>query len=177
MLEVDCETAAALWANGADWPALATRAVAAALRGAGFAAVVDAASAGLQVSVRLTDDAEVRRLNARYRGQDKPTNILSFPMLDDAAAELAEAAAGPEILLGDLVLAGETTRREAEAQGLALADHATHLLVHGTLHLLGHDHLDDASADAMEALEIGILAGLGIGNPYLVRDAAAGAAR
>lgn len=170
MLEVDCAAAADSWATGADWPAIAARAVAAALGGAGFGAAVASPALHIEVSVRLTDDAEVHALNAQYRGQDKPTNILSFPMLDDVEAELAGCAAA-EILLGDLVLAAETTRREADVQGLPLVDHATHLLVHGTLHLLGHDHQDDASADAMEALEIDILAGLGLGNPYVVRAA------
>jgi len=107
------------------------------------------------VVVLLTDDAAVQALNARFRAQDKPTNVLSFP-----------APANPQGHLGDLALAFEVCAREAQAQGKSLADHLQHLVAHGTLHLLGYDHMDDAEADHMEGLERVILAGLGVADPY-----------
>lgn len=110
------------------------------------------------ITVMLGDDAQIRRLNAGFRGFDKSTNVLSFP---------APVMPGdPDPLLGDIALAYETCAREAEEEGKALADHLAHLVVHGVLHLLGHDHESDAEADAMEALETRILAGLGIADPY-----------
>ncbi|MBA4805391.1 MAG: rRNA maturation RNase YbeY [Brevundimonas sp.] len=105
--------------------------------------------------VLLTDDAAVRALNARFRDRDRPTNVLSFP---------AAASAAPH--LGDLVLAHGVCAAEAEAQGKSLADHLAHLTVHGVLHLLGRDHEDEAEAEAMEAEERRILAGLGVADPY-----------
>jgi probable rRNA maturation factor len=114
----------------------------------------------IEIGVRFADDATVQVLNRDYRGKDKPTNILSFPIED------APSAPDAPLLLGDLVLAFETTSREAQEKTAPLARHATHLLVHGTLHLLGHDHEDDDDATRMERLEVEILAGLGISDPY-----------
>jgi probable rRNA maturation factor len=125
-----------------------------------------------QITVRLVDTDEGRALNRDYRHKDSATNVLSFPNMDDA--EMA-APEGLPRLLGDVVLARETIAREAEAQGKGLADHTIHLLVHGTLHLLGYDHLEAAAAAEMEALEVEILAGLGIADPYADDVAAAGA--
>jgi probable rRNA maturation factor len=122
--------------------------------------VTDAAVAALgavtgDVVVLLTDDGAVRDLNARFRDRDRPTNVLSFPAAQSAFPHL-----------GDLVLAFGVCRDEAEAQGKPLADHLSHLVVHGVLHLLGRDHVDEAEAEAMEAEERTILAGLGVGDPY-----------
>ena len=130
--------------------ALANRAVAAAL------SVAPDAPADATVSLLFSDDARVRELNRRWRGQDKPTNVLSFP---------APPQPGPR-QLGDVVLALETVRREAEAEGKPLADHAAHLIVHGVLHLLGRDHESDEEAEAMEALEAKALARIGVKDPY-----------
>ncbi|WP_292045173.1 MULTISPECIES: rRNA maturation RNase YbeY [unclassified Brevundimonas] len=107
------------------------------------------------VVVLLTDDEAVRDLNARFRDKDKPTNVLSFPALENAAPHL-----------GDIVLAYGVCAAEAEAQGKTLSDHLSHLVVHGVLHLLGRDHEDDAEAEEMEAEEREILAGIGVADPY-----------
>jgi len=119
--------------------------------------VVNAALSGFEVeetelSVVLADDGFVQNLNRDYRDKDKPTNVLSFPQ--------------DSPMLGDVVLAYETVKREAEEQDKAFEDHAAHLLVHGVLHLLGYDHENDEDAEEMEALEVEILNGLGIANPY-----------
>jgi probable rRNA maturation factor len=110
-----------------------------------------------EVSVLFADDAVVRDLNARFRGKDKSTNVLSFPAVSAGHAPLA---------LGDIVLAFETVEREAEADGKPFRDHAAHLLVHGLLHLLGYDHEADDEAEDMERRETEILAALGIPDPY-----------
>ena len=149
------------WPEALDWVALAERAVEAAI------AVEPAlANTRLTASMLFTTDKEVHELNKEWRGKDKPTNVLSFPMLerDDLLALTPE---GPPEMLGDLALAYETCAREAAEKGIALEDHATHLIVPGLLHLAGHDHVDsDEQAEAMEALEIAALAKMGIPDPY-----------
>lgn len=114
-----------------------------------------------EASVALSSDAHVRALNATYRGKDKPTNVLSFP----AVASLPSDAGAPRYL-GDIILAAETVEHEAVELGIPPLHHLQHLVVHGILHLLGYDHEGDAEADEMEALEIRILAHMGIPNPY-----------
>ncbi|MBW8754969.1 MAG: rRNA maturation RNase YbeY [Sphingomonadales bacterium] len=165
-LDVDIE---APWPEG-TWAALAERAVAAALRVA-----PELANPRLSASVLFTSDAEVQALNRQWREKDKPTNVLSFPMLDrDELLELRRE--GMPELLGDISLAGETCAREAAEKGLPLESHAAHLVVHGMLHLAGLDHeLSPADAAAMEALEIKALALLGIADPYGDADDAIGA--
>jgi probable rRNA maturation factor len=165
MLSVAADIASPAWPTDQDWPALAEKAVRAALLVSPHGDLVGR-DACYEVSVRLAGDAEVRSLNRAYRGKDKPTNVLSFPMVQaDLIAATANSDDG-EVLLGDIVLAAETCAREAAEKGLALADHAAHLTVHGTLHLLGYDHEDDAQAEAMEALERRALASLGLPDPY-----------
>lgn len=120
----------------------------------------------LAASILFTSDEEIHALNREWRERDKATNVLSFPMLDREDL-LALAPAGPPELLGDVALAHETCAREAAAKEIALADHASHLIIHGLLHLAGYDHeLSDADADTMEALETKALAILGIADPY-----------
>ncbi|MCU0894502.1 MAG: rRNA maturation RNase YbeY [Rhodospirillales bacterium] len=117
-----------------------------------------------RVSVLFTSDATMRRLNASYRGQDKATNVLSFPA--DADAGGAGIAFDEPPLLGDIAIGLEAVLREAEDEGKSPADHVCHLIVHGTLHLLGYDHDDDTEAYVMERLEAQVLAGLGVPDPY-----------
>lgn len=168
MLSVETHEASP-WHDALEWEARAGEAVAAALALTPFAALAHVAPL-VEVSVRLTDDAEVQTLNRDFRGKDKPTNVLSFPQVQADLLESLSNSDDGEILLGDIVLARETCVREAEEKGLSVADHATHLIVHGTLHLLGYDHMDAASASAMEALETKALASLGIANPYADQD-------
>ncbi len=158
---MDLDIALDGWPKVHDWEGLAERAVAAA---AGVEPVL--ASERLTASLLFTTDEQVHALNREWRGKDKPTNVLSFPMLERVEL-LALAPDGPPELLGDIALALETCQREAAEKGIALEHHTAHLIVHGLLHLAGHDHVDsDAQAEAMEALEIAALAKLGIADPY-----------
>ena len=122
--------------------------------------------AGAEVSVLLADDATVRRLNADYRGRDRPTNVLSFPMFEDALARSAGPSPGGAVPLGDIVLAFETVRAEAQAEAKPFPHHVSHLLIHGCLHLLGYGHESATEAAVMEGLERDVLAQLGIPDPY-----------
>jgi probable rRNA maturation factor len=151
--------ASELWARqpGADAAAVGMIKAAAYLLGG------DPAARG-EVDVVLTDDESIRQLNRDWRGIDKPTNVLSFP-----SAKPSAAGGGPA-LLGDILIAYETTAREAEAEGKTFMHHFAHLVVHGFLHLLGYDHDSDHAAEEMERLEADILATLDIPNPYAVRN-------
>ena len=155
-LDIDIED----WPTG-NWADLAVRAAAA-------CGQVETALANerLLVSILFTTDAEIHALNREWRKRDKPTNVLSFPMLErDELLDLARD--GPPVMLGDIALAYETCAREAAEKGIALEHHAAHLIVHGLLHLAGHDHVhSDEEAEAMEELERQILAKMGISDPY-----------
>ncbi|MCR9214936.1 MAG: rRNA maturation RNase YbeY [Proteobacteria bacterium] len=125
----------------------------------------------VEISLVLTGDKEIRELNRDYREKNRPTNVLSFPdtLIDEDA--LKEAALTEEpLMFGDIIMASDTIREEADAQHKSIADHFRHLLVHGVLHLAGHDHIDENEAQIMEQLEIDILRGLGIPNPYEIPD-------
>ena len=114
----------------------------------------------VEISLVFTDDAAIRTVNRDWRGQDKPTNVLSFPVFP------LVPGGRPGPMLGDIVLAEETLRREALDLGIPFDDHLTHLLVHGFLHLFGYDHMTDEEAAVMEGLETRILAELGLADPY-----------
>ncbi len=149
---VDIAVESPLWDAFEAASALAETAIGTALRHANAKL-----HAGAEISLLLCDDAFIRSLNARWRGQDRPTNVLSFP----AAADPATAP-----ILGDIAIAYETMAREAEEEGKSLPAHFSHLIVHGVLHLIGYDHQDEAEAEVMERLEREILAKLGIEDPY-----------
>ena len=154
----------------ADWDALADRAARAAIERTPHGNLVTS-PALVEISVRLATDEEVRTLNAQYRGKDKPTNVLSFPMVQpDLIDTVSQNSDDGELLLGDIVLAHGVCVAEAAERGISVEHHATHLLVHGTLHLLGYDHGDDGEAEGMEAIERQALAALGIADPYLIRE-------
>ena len=127
------------------------------------ASMVDADTADAELAVMLTDDAGIRTLNKNWRGQDKPTNVLSFPALQPTGGPSSDD--GPR-MLGDIAIAWETTRREADDEQKPFDHHLSHLAVHGFLHLVGYDHENDIDAEAMEHLERDILAALGIADPY-----------
>ena len=148
-----------------DWELLAQRAVVAAITHSPYAAfAVDQAL--YEIAVKLTSDEEVHQLNRAYRDKDKPTNVLSFPLVQSDLLETTANTDDGEVLLGDIVLAEGVCAAEAAEKGISIADHATHLIVHGTFHLLGYDHMEDAEAEAMEALETQSLLSLGISDPY-----------
>jgi len=154
------------WDSSRPWEPLVRKAAEAAIAESAFPDLADSDRA-IEMSVTLTGDEAVRALNAKWRGKDKPTNVLSFPMADDLDFERSNVA-GPELLLGDIILAHGVCAAEAAEKGVSFEQHATHLLVHGMLHLLGYDHQEDAQASDMEAREVKALARLGIANPYEV---------
>jgi len=136
--------------------ALARPAAAAAL------AVTGRKPEGFEIAVMGCDDTRIATLNADFRGKPVATNVLSWP----ASAPPPMQGSTPETALGDIAIAFETCTREAVDKGISVDDHVTHLVIHGVLHLLGYDHISDAEAEEMEALEIKALAKLGIDNPY-----------
>ena len=160
VLEADPE-----WDSSTGWDELAAKAVHAAIAESAFPQLANGPRV-IELSVRLAGDEEVQKLNAKWRGKDKPTNVLSFPMSE--ADELADSSGlGPELMLGDMILARGVCVREAAEKAIPVERHAAHLMVHGTLHLLGYDHGDDKAASDMEAREVKALARLGIADPYL----------
>ena len=165
MLEVAVE-ADEEWDSSSPWDTLARKAAEAAIAESRYPELADS-DRSVEISVTFTGDEQVRALNSEWRGKDKPTNVLSFPMADERDLGRANLD-GPELLLGDIVLAHGVCEAEAADKGVPVEQHATHLVVHGTLHLLGYDHGDDAQATDMEEREVRALARLGIANPYEV---------
>ena len=163
MLEIDID-ADEEWDSSGSWDKLARRAAEAAIAESAFPQLATG-DRPVELSVRLTGDNQVRELNAEWRGKDRPTNVLSFPLAETRDLQDANVA-GLELLLGDIVLAHGVCKAEAAEKRLTVEQHATHLIVHGTLHLLGYDHLADDQAADMEAREVRALDRLGIGNPY-----------
>lgn len=148
------------WSAEPDAEAIVTRAIAAA------AAAIDADTGAAELAVMLTDDDGIRALNASYRGFDKPTNVLSFPASQPEFGDFDDAPR----MLGDIAIAYQTVRREADDEAKPFAHHLSHLAIHGFLHLVGYDHETDAEAEAMEGAERAILAQLGIPDPYADQD-------
>jgi probable rRNA maturation factor len=154
-LEIEVDEAA--WHDLPDAAALVGQAAEAAFARLGAGDLKDKL-----LSVTLADDETVAQLNAQWRGKPKPTNVLSFPADQDIAIPPGEPRP-----LGDIILAAGVVRTEAAQQSKPLADHFSHLVVHGILHIMGYDHVDDAQADEMESLEKEILVKLGIADPYV----------
>jgi probable rRNA maturation factor len=157
----DVLVVAECWLTEPDAEAVIHRAIATA------AEIADADHGEAELAVMLTDDEGIRTLNSNWRGIDKPTNVLSFPALQPTGT------AGPDDaprMLGDIAIAYQTTRKEADDEQKPFEHHLSHLAVHGYLHLIGYDHEKDADADIMERLETEILAQLGIPDPYAERD-------
>ena len=152
--------------DSSDWKSVVRRAAEAAIAESAYPDLADL-ERRVEISVTLTGDEQVRTLNAKWRGKDKPTNVLSFPMADERDLGRANVAVS-ELLLGDIVLARGVCESEAAEKGLSVEQHATHLMVHGTLHLLGYDHQRDDDASDMETREVRALKRLGIANPYEV---------
>jgi probable rRNA maturation factor len=163
MLEIALE-ADEEWDSSSSWVELARKAAQAAIAESAFPQLNES-TRHVELSVRLAGDEEVRGLNAHWRGKDKPTNVLSFPMAEAYELEQSDED-GPAIMLGDIILAHGVCQREAAEKGVSIDEHATHLVVHGTLHLLGYDHQADSDATDMERREADALARLGIANPY-----------
>jgi probable rRNA maturation factor len=153
------------WGAGVVWPTLVEQALHAALAETTYADLADTKQE-IEISVTLGDDANVHALNKQWRGKDAPTNVLSFPMT--SPDELDELPEGAEAMLGDIILAQGVCSREATEKNITIADHATHLVVHGMLHLLGYDHMNEGEAEEMEAIEQRALARLGIADPYAI---------
>jgi probable rRNA maturation factor len=152
-LEIDLTVEAGAWPDEAELYQVVERAVAATFAETGT-------KGSSELSIVFSDDAHIRALNAGWRGKDKPTNVLSFPAFPHSGG-------GPmPPMLGDIVLAAETVARESALENKPLQHHITHLVIHGLLHLLGHDHETDAEADEMEGLERAALARLAIPDPY-----------
>jgi probable rRNA maturation factor len=164
MLEVEIDRTRD-WDGQTDWERIAEDAVKAAFSVSSHGHLADVPFT-ISISIRLSDDGEVHVLNRNWRSKDKPTNVLSFPMLEQDELDALANTDDGEVLLGDMILAHGVCAAEAVEKAIPLTQHATHLIVHGTLHLLGLDHIDDAEAEHMEALEVKALASLGIGNPY-----------
>jgi probable rRNA maturation factor len=189
MIDVELDMGV-VWGNSDFGQSEVEKAVDAAVRFAGLPGLAEYPSP-VEVSIKLTNDAEVQALNRAWRDKDKPTNVLSFPMLEEDALEQLrhpELVSGScslpdaekiktlkhvqgdeqemEMLLGDIILAYETCAAEAKEKNIPVAHHATHLVIHGMLHLLGHDHIEDDEAELMEALEVKALASIGLNNPY-----------
>jgi probable rRNA maturation factor len=157
----DVLVVAECWQTEADAEAVIHRAIAAA------AEIANADHGEAELAVMLTDDDGIRTLNSNWRGIDKPTNVLSFPALQPTGP------VGPDDaprMLGDIAIAYQTTRKEADDEQKPFEHHLSHLAVHGYLHLIGYDHENDADAEIMESLETEILAQLGIPDPYADRD-------
>ncbi len=168
MLEIDIEADEEWDSSTTDWSLLVRRAAEAAIAESAFPQLVQA-ERQVELSVRLTGDEAVRALNSEWRGKDRPTNVLSFPMAGEEDLATANVV-DQELLLGDIVLARGVCEREAAEKHIPVERHATHLLVHGTLHLLGYDHHEENEAADMEKREVRALARLGIDDPYEVRD-------
>lgn len=164
MLQIELNTGLE-WQDSTDWQNRSERAASAALSASSYGGLAERNFA-LEISIKLSNNDEVQKLNAAYRGKDKPTNVLSFPLVPRDLLESLSNSDDGEVLLGDIIMAHDICVNEAQEKSVSMANHASHLLVHGVLHLLGYDHETDTDALIMEALEVKALQKLGIANPY-----------
>ena len=168
MIVVEADTTEE-WDSSTDWARLAEAAVRSAVAQSGVPGLLTNGLSA-EVSVRFTADEEVRGLNAAWRGKDKATNVLSFPMVEPEQLESLARTEGGEALIGDIVLAHGVCAGEAADKGVGIDAHAAHLVVHGMLHLLGYDHEQgEAEAEAMEEAERSALAAMGVADPYEIQ--------
>lgn len=164
MLQIELNTGPD-WRDGTDWQQRSEKAASAALSVSSHGGLAERNFA-LEISMKLSNNGEVQQLNSAYRDKDKPTNVLSFPLVPHDLLETLSNSDDGEVLLGDIIMARDICMDEAKEKSISVADHASHLMVHGVLHLLGYDHETDAEALIMEALEVKALRNLGIANPY-----------
>lgn len=155
------------WDAKTDWQKVGEGSARSAFSVSSYSAILDRIPEP-EISIKLSDNEEVHKLNRLYREKDRPTNVLSFPQLQKCALKAPSSNDGSELLLGDIILAQGICQDEAKEKQISLEDHVAHLLIHGTLHLLGYDHQDDGEALLMEGLEVKALARLGIANPYSI---------
>ncbi|GAB5488564.1 MAG: hypothetical protein Pars2KO_21340 [Parasphingorhabdus sp.] len=159
-------TVGSQWSSAIDWHKFGSDSATAALAVTPYASLL-ADSLSTEISIKLSDNEEVQKLNDSYRRKNRPTNVLSFPLVDKNHLGLLSKREKAEILLGDIILAKSVCQTEADEKQIPLERHVSHLIVHGTLHLLGYDHQDEAEALLMERLEVKALETIGIANPYL----------
>ena len=164
MIEIDLDITPQ-WINDNDWLSLSEQSIDEAIKLSDYN-FLNAIDNEVSISVSLSDNETVHALNKQYRDKDKPTNILSFPMIEPAELDGLADHPIPEILLGDMILSYEICTAEAKAKHISLAHHYQHLIVHGILHLLGYNHIKDDEADIMQSVEILALKNMGIENPY-----------
>lgn len=164
MIEIDI-IIEPIWGSANDWHALSKRSINKALEYSNYKGLLKTYK-HISISISLSNNQQVHALNNQYRSKDKPTNILSFPMLERDELDTIDIIQTPEIMLGDLILAYNICNDEALAQNITLANHFAHLIIHGILHLLQYNHIEDADADIMQSIEINALRDMGIDNPY-----------
>ncbi|GAA0470083.1 hypothetical protein GCM10009096_08740 [Parasphingorhabdus litoris] len=164
MLQIELNTGPE-WSDEINWLKRSEEAAKAAFSVSSFGDLAEQNFA-LEISIKLSNNDEVQELNAAYSGKDKPTNVLSFPLVQQDLLESLSNSDDGEVLLGDIILAHGICSQEAKEKSIAMEDHASHLTVHGVLHLLGYDHQVEADALIMEAMEVKALENLGIANPY-----------
>ena len=166
MLQIELTTSEE-WPVTEDWRELAKKSVQAALLVSPYGELLNR-NFTLEISIRLSDNDELQTLNASYRGKDKPTNVLSFPQVQPDLLQSLTNSDDGEVLLGDIILAHGVCATEAADKKISIRNHVAHLLVHGTLHLVGYEHDIEHDAIIMEDLEISALAKLGIADPYFI---------
>ena len=154
-----------LWDKKVDWLSLAEVSILKSIKYSYYSNLIDS-NKNVSISITLSDNHQLHSLNKEYRSKDRPTNILSFPLLDHTQLQTIEDYPTPEILLGDLILSYDMCNKEALEKNISIEHHYQHLIVHGILHLLGYDHIEDKDADIMQSIEIKALEILGIDNPY-----------